>query len=460
MKRRSKRHVINDEDVLIRLAVESIPDRIGHLTPSSSFDEVWQRHQLTLEGQSNHYYLKMKKRVVVSVSAIVIALVCIVTAGFISPEVRAAFGKFPFIKMLLEDGGLEEQGLSRIEKQDLGVPVNQSVTDKDIQFTMDEVFYDGIQIVLNYDVKYLHKKGKITDKDSGVYYTLHIIGARPNMISTHKFSIVGDSTFMGSTLIDAYQYLDGYQLQMDISKIGQTKGNWTVKVPLSVVKTDPQTKTFFPNKSFMSNNNKMTVERITMTPVTTQVVITSNGTGPDYKFNFGLRDDLQTQFTPGGGLGGSGEYIGNFGPPPAINPEPQFVSIMVYNNSRIDGSAIKPREETMDVDGEYPLIMKGQHGGIIKINKVDFLDDETIVYYEASDAKNQAPFLQLIDLEGPHPKIGQPVRTSRDRFLYQMKFPKVNHESPIRIQLNVNEYVAGQEPKAPIEVKIPLDWTP
>ncbi|MEC0242238.1 DUF4179 domain-containing protein [Paenibacillus dokdonensis] len=458
--RRNQHHMLTDtnteeQDKAFHKQTLGMEERWGQLKPSTPFETLWDRY---LSSPRSKAQLKNRKRWQVAFSAFMILIAMGVTAVFTSPEVRAALAQFPFMKMLLKDGGFDDFGLSKIEKEHLGVQVDQSVTDKGIRFKMDEVFYDGVQIVLNYDVEYLDKKGKIDAKDASVYYHLDVIGADPTIMSTHKFTILKDHTFIGSTLIDAYQYLDGYQLHMKISQIGRVKGDWSVTVPLSVDKTSSHTKTFLPNKSFVINGIKRTVERITMTPVSTQLVIKSEDM-EDRRLSYWMQDNLQTRFQGAGGLGGHGKSIQNFSATSVINPYPDYVEILVRENSTDSIVLEDQTEQTVLLDGHFPIELKGEYGGKVTITKVEYTAEGTTVYYEASDVSNQNPFLLLVDSQDRHAHLGQPIRLSRDKFIFKMKYPVVDTHSPVHVMLNMNKYKPGFEPQEPVKIKIPLDWS-
>lgn len=445
-----------EQDKALRKHAEAIHNSWRHKQPAVSFEEVWERYVSSAERIRRK--AKSRNRWKTAASAMLVVILLGGAAFTASPDVRAALSRFPFMKMLLADGGFEEQGLSKIEKEGLGVQVNTSVTDRDIRFTMDEVFYDGVQIVLNYDVEYLNDKKKIGDKDVAVYYSLEIAGAEPTMMSTHKFTKLNDHAFIGSTLIDAYQYLDGYNLRMNISRIGQVQGDWSVTVPLSVAKTSPDTKTFFPDKTIEANGKKRTVERITFTPVSTQLAIRTS----EYKEHdvfYSLRDDLQTDFAMAGGKGGEYDIIYNFGPPSAINPHPKYVEVLI-NDQPSNAEQFVQREETASLARSFPIVLKGMNGGTVTITQMEAGDDETVLTYEASDAENQNPAMLLVDSKGKEQRgSGRPVRISKERFIFQIKFPKPDGGSFQQIKMITYDSKPGYKPKPPTVIRVPLDWS-
>lgn len=447
---------VTEQDQIMREHAGSILRKWEEHQPVAPFEDVWDRYLSAAEASRRKQQIRNRWR-----AAAATFLVLILLGGavlFSSPEVRAALSRFPFMKMMLADGGFEEQGLSKIEKEGLGVHLNTSVIDRNIRFTMDEVFYDGVQIVLNYDVEYLDKKKIIGEKDVAVHYDLKFDGAEPTASSTHKFTQLNDHAFIGSTLIDAYQYLDGYKLHMNITQIGQVKGDWSVTVPLSVSKTSPDTKIFFPNQTVETNGRTRTIERITFTPVSTQIAIRTSEYR-EHEISYRLRDDLQTDFATSGGLGGDYEIIGNFSPPSAINPHPKYVEVLFDDPSEKAENFIR-REEQAPLNDAFPVVLKGRNGGKVTVTRVDYKDEGTILTYEASDAENQRPTLILTDSnEKEHHSIGQPVRISKERFDFQMKFPKLESGSLKQINMTMYDYKPGYEPKPPTTIRVPLDWS-
>ncbi|MEI0740165.1 hypothetical protein VQ056_32080 [Paenibacillus sp. JTLBN-2024] len=108
----------------------------------------------------------------------------------------------------------------------------------------------------------------------------------------------------------------------------------------------------------------------------------------------------------------------------------------------------------------FPVELKGRNDGKVTVTRVDYKDEGTILTYEASDAENQRPTLILTDSnEKEHHSIGQPVRISKERFDFQMKFPKLESGSLKQINMTMYDYKPGYEPKPPTTIRVPLDWS-
>jgi hypothetical protein len=432
---------------------KAVQNRMKLLTPPSSFEYLWHLYQQSNRGnqRAGHLLIPTKRRKwILVINVAVLCMVFVFGAGMISQTFGATLKKIPFIELLYKHLGGLPNGLEQIEQNNLSTSVNLSATNKDIKFTVADVFYDGFQIVINYEVDFLNNQTKLSPEDATMNYNYKIEGAHPTMMSTHVFTITGDHTFVGTTLIDTATLPDQPKITMSVNQIGNTKGNWKVTVPLSSEKSSRLTTTFRPELSATFKNKTITVNKITFTPVTTQLEIKSEERDLSYK----LKDDLETAFESAGGRGGNGEHFLGFSPASQINPKPRFLTLVVMDTS---GATVNQKNVYADYTDKFPITMQGYNGGYIKITNVEFLADTTIVYYEASDATNQTPFLMFQDPSGKqyyHNK--HPIRLARDTFSYKLQFPKLDSVSGLKFLMPID--VFEEEPKKPFEVKIPLNW--
>ncbi|MCZ8521173.1 DUF4179 domain-containing protein [Paenibacillus caseinilyticus] len=215
--------------------------------------------------------------------------------AYTSPGVSAALRRIPMIELLYQKAGenslLLSHGLDRIWEQELSTAVNLSVTDQDIRFTVTDVFYDGVQIVVSYEVEYLKMERKMTEQEVGVYYDYSIVGAHPTLSGTHEYTITGDHTFVCTTIIESDPLPDHPLLHVEVPRIGDTYGQWNVTVPLSLAKTAPGTHVIRPALVSSYRGMEFTVDEVKLTPVSTQLVIKTNY---HQQLGFMLLDDLDT----------------------------------------------------------------------------------------------------------------------------------------------------------------------
>ncbi|NEN80728.1 DUF4179 domain-containing protein [Paenibacillus elgii] len=430
---------------------EGVQSRLKQLGPSFTFEELWELHKQSVgkSRPSAKGSMTLRKKGMILGYAVIVCAILLTGVGLYSPSVGAALQKVFFIDLFYKNvrGGMDS-GLYQIEKQNLGTATDVSVTDQDIRLTVAEVFYDGIQFVINYQVDYL-KKQKIKEEDAAVYYKYKFEDAHPAMIGTHAFTITGDHTFIGTTVFNTEPLPENARLHIEIRRIGTTDGNWDVTVPVSLDKTKPFIKIVRPQITGAYEDKKFMIDQITFTPVGTQVVIKTDHSG---SLSYFLEDDLETRFDNAGGIGN------NFSPLSEINPKPPYVTLLVHDSTSVQSNTLHQREEYADYHGpgSLPVTLKGARGGTITITDVQFLEDSTVVYYEASDAANQKPFLILEDSSGKgFVSAPNAVRLSRDSFAYKLQYSKLPSDR-FTFQLIVNEY--SPEPKEPVKIKIPIDW--
>lgn len=113
-----------------------------------------------------------------------------------------------------------------IEEKHLSSPTGAVIADQGITFHLVEEYYDGISLVLNYEVTYPSSSEPITGKEAAVFYKLNFEGYHPQTISTHDFTITGDHTFVGTTRLSFgdKDLPDQLRLNMSIDCIGTTRG--------------------------------------------------------------------------------------------------------------------------------------------------------------------------------------------------------------------------------------------
>lgn len=437
---------------------EAVQSRLKQLGPSFTFEELWELHKQSVGKSRPSIWrrITLRKKWIVVGNAVVLCAILLVGIGMYSPSIGTALKKVFFIDLFYKSlrGGMDN-GLYQIEKKNLGTATDASVTDQNIQLTVAEVFYDGIQFVVNYQVDYLKKK-KITEEDAAVYYNYKFKDAHPTMIGTHAFTITGDHTFVGTTVFNTQPLPENARLHITIRRIGNTDGNWDVTVPVSLDKTKPLAKIVRPQIASSYEGKKFVIDQLTFTPVGTQVVFKTEHLKSLYYL---LEDDLETRFFLVGGMGGNGEDRSNFAPLSEVNPKPPYVTLLVGEvASEQTNTLLQEREEYADYTGpgSLPVTLKGKKGGTVTITDVQFLEDSTVVYYEASDAVNQRPSLDLEDSSGERfTSQKSAVRTSRESFAYKAEYPKLP-SSQFKFEMVVDEY--SPEPKEPVKIKIPIDW--
>ncbi|ETT48293.1 hypothetical protein C162_15530 [Paenibacillus sp. FSL R7-269] len=448
---------VESEAVIVQLQKEA--EHMIHSMPSSvHFDELWQLHTggVKQAPRGRHQLSSYKKWIISVTAALTVTAGSIIGIGFISPTVAEALRVIPFFDYLYAKG-VYTANLKVIEQKQLSSPVGLEAKDRGITFEMAEVYYDGVQLVLNYEVTYPASSPPISEKDAEVYYELHLRGHEPQSIYTHDFTITGDHTFVGTTRQSfGDKDLPGQlTLDMTINAIGVTKGNWDLTIPLDASKSAALTSTVYPKDlNFTYKKSLYTLEKLTLGPVNTQVIV--RNLYPRDQLNVILQDDIGTLYTDQGGGATNDYYYFNFSPLTVLNPKPAHVTLIVIEP--LENGAVKQTEDRQRLNGSFPITLKGNEGGTVKVTSIDYEEKQTVVYYEASQVMSQITSLYLEEKQG-HPIFpkGQPVRISRDKLAFKLIFPPVQSSDKLEIMAR---YFSYPEDIQQFRLRIPVQWTP
>lgn len=308
--------------------------------PSFEFEEVWTKYEQANLTRTNRKFISrcLKWGTGIAVS-LVAASGVLIGIGAVSPQVAEALRSIPFFDYLYAKG-VDTGDLKQIEEKNLSTLANATAIDQGIEFNVVNVFYDGIQLVLNYEVNYPESTPKLTEKEAVVYYNLSFSGIEPQAISTHDFTITGEHTFVGTTRmsIGDKDMPAQLQLNMAVDCIGTTRGKWDVSIPINKQKSDELTKIVYPkNLEFTYRNTKYTIDKLVFGPVTTQVVI--GNVMPYYPFDLTMEDDMGNLYRNYGGSGSTRDYY-YFNLPPfnELNPHPKYVTLTLTEHAGKEAS--------------------------------------------------------------------------------------------------------------------------
>ncbi|MFD1774623.1 DUF4179 domain-containing protein [Paenibacillus rhizophilus] len=302
------------------------PYLFRELRPSFSFEELWEKR---LGGEEKEERNNPFRKWRIGLVALAVAFVMVIGSNFFYPSFGEALRRISFIDLLYKKG-LFPGGLEQIEKKNLSSPGNTFVTDQGIGFRIDNVFYDGIQLVLNYEVNFPPDGPKITDKDAEVYYNLDFAEKRADLNSmyTHEFTITGDHSFVGTTLFSfgRSEMPDTLHLNMHIDRIGTQKGNWDISIPLNRSKSDALTQTFYPGVKATYQGTEFTVEKLVLAPAAVRLVLQAEDNYWMANWSIQLQDDLGTYLDSGGASGSeNGQSITDYSSLTDINPHPAYL---------------------------------------------------------------------------------------------------------------------------------------
>ncbi|WP_379140043.1 DUF4179 domain-containing protein [Paenibacillus sp. sgz500992] len=425
--------------------------------PSIQFEDIWDRHNAGIAGASvgQRAFSPFLKWSIGIGAALIVASGLVIGAGFISPKVAEALRSIPFLEYLY-DKGVDTTDLSRIDTHNLTESINVSKEDHGIVFKVVNIYYDGIQLVLNYEVEFPESSPKLTQEQAAVYYELSFAGINPSSIYTQDFTITGEHTFVGTTRLNFgnEDLPEQLKLKMAVDCIGTTRGNWDITLLLDKKKSKEMTQIIYPEGiGFTYGKEEYTVQKLTLGPVTSQVVVKKQN--PYYQFNAKLEDDIGTMYGDQGGDGATPDYYYfNFSPLTELNPKPEYVTLKL--TEPVHNEDIVQTEERKQLNGVYPLVLHGNHGGKVTITNIQYEEKQTVVTYETSQPDSQDTWLTIENEEGEiKSSRGQPVRISRDSLTFQLTFPPLKKSDKLQVVAHPFRYLDNVQQ---FELRIPLKW--
>ncbi|WP_379152045.1 DUF4179 domain-containing protein [Paenibacillus sp. sgz5001063] len=425
--------------------------------PSFGFEEVWSKYAQAGNPAcvNRRFYSRWLKWGASITVSLIVASGVIIGIGAFSPQVAEALRNIPFFDYLYDKGG-DTGDLKRIEEKNLTTSTNVSARDKGIDFNVVNVFYDGIQVVLNYEVSYPESTPQLTEKEAAVYYNLSFSGIQPDSISTHDFTITGEHTFVGTTRMNIGEkdMPAELQLNMTVDCIGITKGKWDVSIPLSKQKSEELTKIVYPKGlEFNYKNTKFSVDKLVFGPVTTQVVI--GNVIPYYQFDLVMEDDIGNLYKNYGASGATQDYYYfNLPPLSELNPNPKYITLTLTEHTG-ENDSIQTDVYTQ-LGEEYPVVLQGDLGGKLSITGIEYDEKETVVYYEANKDLNRNTRISLKDKQGVMIFAqGQPVRTNREKLTFKLRFPPMKKNNVAAV---VAYPITTSDKIQMFKFEIPLEW--
>ncbi|WJH35938.1 DUF5643 domain-containing protein [Paenibacillus sp. CC-CFT747] len=193
-----------------------------------------------------------------------------------------------------------------------------------------------------------------------------------------------------------------FEVTMTVSRIGGKEGKWAFTFP---VRRMTSTNTVvMPMKTQSSGDLTLTVRKIVFTPSSTELdVQIKQPKSFDRFINYDLVDEQGVVFERRSG-GGGGRTAGDFeiadfkqlfGPAQKI---PQSVTVRPVIEGGLEASVpLKETRVPMESapDEEHPLVLSQGETGQLKITRVEFLKDKTLVHYQTEGSQ---PFLQSTQL--------------------------------------------------------------
>ncbi|MGM0883806.1 MAG: DUF4179 domain-containing protein [Bacillota bacterium] len=380
--------------------------------------------------------------------------VSLLGCGFVSPAMAQTLRQIPLIESVFKIAG--DLGLQTAEEKNLTTPINQSITLNGVTVSISEVFYDGSRLTI----------GLLQHSPDGIKEILEV----EPVINGKSEHFAGSSTDMSNitdnkTVATLVQFLpgeklpDSFDLQLLVFLKGMENNRFEFNFP--VRKTSSGSRIVNPIVTKAYGDTTITVQKIQMTPSTTQLVMDIKL--PAWKETvaprYALFDDrgimLQTLHE-----NGRSEKIDNmmnlttktqFAPFQTI---PKFVIIKPY----VDEVKLKVGENSAVMDHmpstESPIILDQGELGQLEITKVEKYSDKTFVHYRAV---GDDPFRRVFWIKGEAgTKIIHTGFRVKDpeKYEFVVEFPALKSDQTIT-------FVTDEYPKTDyikeLEVTIPID---
>lgn len=351
-----------------------------------------------------------------------LSIICLVGTAFKYP----AFAEnIPGLNSIMEV--LNSSHGNHTKYSDYSTLINKTVTSNDVTFTINEALADDSKIILSYTIK---SSKKINDLEVfGLNHFLKINGKSFGSGGSMVGKYVDDTTYIGSAEIesDAIKEAKDLNIDLNIEKIGDIKGNWDFTFSLSKNEALKNKMVVEPNVKINHKDRVTTIDKVTISPLETSISISevlNKDVDPNNPLlpyaSFIVFDDrgVELGWKGGNSKQNSSKLIGEDSYS-NLNYKPKYLTIIPYmttpqkvGSANSDGKetvtkGIVPKEVSKDINGSCPMELSQGKVGKLIITEVIKETNKTIVKYKAEGI---APLLQgqnfhIKDSEGNYVKI-------------------------------------------------------
>lgn len=364
--------------------------------------------------------------------------------------------------------------------------VNKKIGSNGIEFTINDVLCDGCNLIVTYTIKSHRNLQEIAESEKVSPW----VDVTRNMRVNGKRYVAGGSGI--SDFIDGYTYsaaniihLDPFKklpekfdVDLRLREIFGIKGRWDVAFTVSKEEISKKSTVFEVNKQIDFENSRITIDKVTFTPVNTSIVVSGKYNNPnfedkpffDYDYWF-VFDDCGNYLENTGGGGGAqgGKFYQSYYLEP-LDQTPKYLTVIPcdltpsMSGGTVDGKPIpikenKSRETVRPLASDYPLELKQGDFGKLVIEKVSYEKDKTVVIYTAHGVVPlyQAGVLFIrngngdyVGEKGPVKKIGK----ENGNYKFVREFEPVNpDESYSFFTTTFDNYKVREDLKFIIELK-------
>ncbi|MEH7236729.1 DUF4179 domain-containing protein [Bacillus sp. JJ1562] len=327
---------------------------------------------------------RRKKIVLTTIGSIAAAFILFLGSATFSPTLAKVASEIPLVGTFFNESG--DEGLQIAGKSGLTQVVNQTAKDNGVTLTMNEIFYDGTRLTFGITHESLIAIGDI-ERPTILVNGKEInfgAGSTGKFITPSKYEIVMD-------IKPTEELPEKFDMKVIIDAVGLIPGNWEFEFP---VKQSNEVTVIRPNTTNVIYDAEVTVESVKVGPAGTdlavQVKVDPNNTeiDPYMDLHFAMIDDhgrvLRSLTGSGHGEAIDGVEVANLDY--LYTPIKEGVKSLTILPYKIPTEMGAFEELSVSLDETLPLEIDQGDAGKIKVTDVEFLDDKTVVYFEAESA--------------------------------------------------------------------------
>ncbi|MDZ5471592.1 DUF4179 domain-containing protein [Bacillus sp. 31A1R] len=199
---------------------------------------------------------RVKKYMIYSSSAAMLGIGLLAGSAFVSPTMAKVVSNIPVIGSIFNEIG--DKGLQTASIEGLTQQVNQTVKNKGISLSINEVLYDGTRLSLAYTHESLLALGDLERP------VIKINGKEINFASSNKGALESPSKYNGILEIMPTEELPaGFDMSITFDSVGVIPGKWAYKFP---VELSNEVEVVRPNISTDLLGAKLTIDAIKSGP--------------------------------------------------------------------------------------------------------------------------------------------------------------------------------------------------
>ena len=304
--------------------------------------------------------------------AAAIALIGLTVSAVVSPSVANAVTDMPVIGSVFKLFG--DMGLKLASDRGVSSFVAQTKRDKNIRFTIKDILYDGSRLSIGYTMEG-DSIGELGRPD------LLIDGKEFNCSTSGQGSLVAKNCYAGILNINPTSELPkSFKLSVYVNKIGTVEGKWEFKnIEVKSTANKLNAKVITPMITKPLGDGSITIDKIYISDSTIKVYITRCNI-PGNKYTYQLSDNYGKVLVSMGWSGGGYDNIENMECTfiPSKN-KPEYLVLRLLENKIEKPETAK--EVKVDFTGNLPVTISQGQGGEISVNKIEYLNDKTLVHY-------------------------------------------------------------------------------